>query len=333
MLPTEKVEDDFVNSIIPQEYQAAHALFSKSKRSFPALSRRQLELQKLLISPFSSMEEISALLKQEPLIMISLLSLANIEAKMNKVNPVKSLEQAVGYLGRSKLYSIILSSSMQRIKSECLDFTPAKHWGRALTAAQLTQYFAQQANLSQEGKDIAFSTALYSNVGRFISSLIHPSKIDAVYRKTQQISSPCKWETGEEELGIPNSKIFSEMALCLWGLPCEIIKAVEEANTLDAFQYSRAKKSTQVNILNFSFKAASEEDHRVVAVAGLATQCSYIAELNSHYVDRELLKNLAEDLGVSLKSITKSEELFIDLYRSIMSTLKGSTITQSNAAS
>lgn len=155
------------------------------------LPSKIIELDKKLADESIDIKELIALIQQDPLLSVEVLSLCNSAAFRRSDKDITSLQQAVVQLGRTQLRRFV-SSCLAR---EMIDIKPiyyrrfgAEIWRHSMQVAFLA------SELAEQDQDSAFLLGLLHDVGKIA---IFKLLIDAFYQA----------EPGEQ----PNSQLFSQL--------------------------------------------------------------------------------------------------------------------------
>ena len=199
--------------------------------SFPTMV---MEALGLLRSPTATMNEIAALIEQDPGLNVKVLRTVN-SAAFGLSTSVNHVGHAASLLGRSRLESILLSvavnSSLPRIAVEGFDY--GAFWFTAAKRAGLARLLAQRLHPSTEVE--AFTAGLLLDMG--IPLLVCQKKEEyvAVYRQWQNNPATDLEDLEHEAFGFNHTEVGAIVA-GFWQLPGYLVTAISDHHSVDESQ-------------------------------------------------------------------------------------------------
>ncbi len=202
-----------------------------SLESVPTPPELYFDISKKLSAPDCSLDEVGALVQQDPAMSAKLLQLVN-SAYFGVSQPVTSVKRAVAYLGAETLRSLVVAqhvaSSLQQDKlSPAVRQTFASIQHTSLAVARLAQAIAGSGPAGAE----AFTAGLLHDLGRLVAATAWPEKFERVISRTSGDLLSAELEV----FGFTHTTIGAQL-LGLWGLPPSIVEAVSAHHTPGALE-------------------------------------------------------------------------------------------------
>lgn len=179
------------------------------------------DISKKLADPDCSLDEVGALVQQDPAMSAKLLQLVN-SAYFGVGQPVTSVKRAVAYLGAETLRSLVVAqhvaSSLEHARLPAAvrrAFDSIQH--SSLAVARLAQAIVGAGPLSSE----AFTVGLLHDLGRLVAATAWPQDFEKVLNRT----SGDVFTAEREVFGFTHTAVGAHL-LGLWGLPASIVEAV-----------------------------------------------------------------------------------------------------------
>jgi HD-like signal output (HDOD) protein len=187
----------------------------------PSPSVQYLQLTRLASDPRSRLGDITAVVESEPALALKVMQIASSSAFGGETS-FTSISRAVQYLGLELIQAIALSTSLcSPFEGTQLPISIASLQKHAVRTATLSRAFIQDA----AGADLAFAIGLLHDVGRIVLQLGLPAEYG---RMCDEIRV-----TGESLVAAERRYFGADHALVggclmrLWGLPAQLIEAVE----------------------------------------------------------------------------------------------------------
>jgi len=187
----------------------------------PSPSLQYLQLTRLASDPRSPLADITAVVESEPALALKVMQIASSSAFGGETS-FTSIARAVQYLGLELIQAIALSTSLcSPFEGTQLPISSASLQSHAIRTATLSRAFIQDTT----GADLAFASGLLHDVGRIVLQLGLPAEYG---RMCDEIRV-----TGESLVAAERRYFGADHALVggclmrLWGLPAQLIEAVE----------------------------------------------------------------------------------------------------------
>jgi HD-like signal output (HDOD) protein len=191
----------------------------------PSPSVQYLQLTRLASDPRSRLGDITAVVESEPALALKVMQIASSSAFGGETS-FTSIARAVQYLGLELIQAIALSTSLcSPFEGTQLPISIASLQKHAVRTATLSRAFIQDT----AGADLAFASGLLHDVGRIVLQLGLPAEYG---RMCDEIRV-----TGESLVAAERRYFGADHALVggclmrLWGLPAQLIEAVEVHHT------------------------------------------------------------------------------------------------------
>jgi HD-like signal output (HDOD) protein/ActR/RegA family two-component response regulator len=189
--------------------------------ALPSVPRTYLELTDTAARRNSSIDDLAAVVEQDPAMSAKVLQLVN-SAYFGAHQRVASIRGAVSYLGVELLKGLALASSTfaaaENLSIE--GFSLERLRSSSLLAARAARRFIVDRKLADE----AFTTALVHEVGKIVIALGMPAEYASVLRETASSKTPVHL-VEKERFGVSHAEVGAYL-LGVWGLPFSIVEAV-----------------------------------------------------------------------------------------------------------
>lgn len=254
-----------------------------SRLSIPSLPAVLQKLDELLRDPNVGMQEVGALVGQDPPLAAKVLRIAN-SSYYGLREPVVTIEHAAGVLGINALRNMIMEATMFKAwahleNNDTVDI--AQLWRHSILSGRIAQRVASSIGGLPVTKEEMYVAGLLHDIGRL-------ALLDAFPRETLQAlelakkDKRLKIECEREVIGLDHAQVGGLIAR-RWSLP----------------------KPATFAILNHHSLQGSAEELRVVAVVSIADQlaraiCDSTIGSSSSPVDRDLMKVLKIDMETVL---------------------------------
>jgi putative nucleotidyltransferase with HDIG domain len=185
-----------------------------------------LRLAKELSSPFSTIESITDVVKEDPALTVKLLQIVN-SAAFGVSRKVTSVPEAVQLIGTQILRAIMLtvqafkfyeSTSMRSVSLTQL-------WNHSLRTAIAAERLARFEQLPPQWCEEAFVAGLLHDIGKLILAANVDDEYEVIFRKSRAENIPLD-QLEREAFGATHAQIGAYL-LGLWGIPENIINTVE----------------------------------------------------------------------------------------------------------
>lgn len=261
----------------------AKSVFNQLKISekVPYISSSVMELQILLSDEKTENSDFVAAVKREPLLASELISLANSlrQSRAPESLEIKTIDHAIGYIGRDKLSDFILTVAIKTFTLETTSFTAKEFWEHAFIRGAIAEHLVKDLNLPIE-KDQAFLAGALCNVGKIIGAMLLPKEMDEIHSTVNNPSSLSTWKEAEISFPKLNHSILGEIGCALWGLPPYIMESAR-------FHHRPVTKKNSL-----SGKESFAE------LCGLANSLTHWINLEPSRIDQEHLLSLCAGFGI-----------------------------------
>jgi putative nucleotidyltransferase with HDIG domain len=240
--------------------------------TLPSLPPLYLEMVSLLDSPYTSLDQLGAVIARDMGMCVKVLQLAN-SAFFGRRQKVSSPAEAAGILGFNMIRSLSLAAHIFRADSPTgpPGFRLDALWQHSLEVSVLAEGIAKLiAPGDRDLRQQAQTAGLLHDVGR----LVMARKLPLVYQAVQELrSSKCTElvDAEREVFGASHAELGAYI-LALWGLPDEVVEAVAFHHSPEHCQASDPKRpDSSVYAANVLAHANSDAEiqEAASAMAGL----------------------------------------------------------------
>lgn len=202
--------------------ECVRGLVGKIER-LPSLPRTYAELSRVAADPDCSVDEVAAVVAQDPAMSLKTLQLAN-SGYFGAGQRVASIRQAATYLGVDLLKGLSLCTEIfaSFASAEEIGLDLDELQADALKTALLSKAFL--SNSSAGRAEEAFATALVHDVGRVIMAMAVPTKYREVMERRRSTGSEVHLAE-KTVFGVTHAEIGAYL-LGVWGLPVAMVEAV-----------------------------------------------------------------------------------------------------------
>jgi HD-like signal output (HDOD) protein/CheY-like chemotaxis protein len=189
--------------------------------ALPSVPRAYFDLTEAAARRSSSIEDIAAIVEEDPAMGAKVLQLVN-SAYFGAKQRVASIRGAVSYLGIELVKGLALASStFASAEGLSVEGFSLEHLrSSSLMTARLVRKFIGDPKLADE----AFTTALVHDVGKIVVAMGLPAEFSHSVRETVKSGRPA--DLVERELfGVSHAEVGAYL-LGVWGLPFSIVEAV-----------------------------------------------------------------------------------------------------------
>ncbi len=185
-------------------------------RPLPAVAARLLAL---VNSPYSSADDVAALMEKDPALTGTVLKMAN-SAFYGMPRSVSNVNAAIVVLGFNAVRSIALTSAIAgAVPVGSLD--AKKFWKHSVTVAAAAKFIAGKLDIvNAPDSETAFCAGILHDIGRIVLDISFPGSLKEIRRITKEKFVPT--HRAEFELfGVNHNRVGSRIAE-RWGLPPEL---------------------------------------------------------------------------------------------------------------
>lgn len=260
-----------------------------------------MELQLLLFNPEVETKDLVTAIKRDPFLASEIIRIAeNIKGTRDpSPPPIRSLEHATTYIGRKSLKNLVLAAAIKSFKLPTEKFDETAFWQHSFLTASIAEDIAVRVGMAQERDHIYLSGCL-CNVGKIISAVCYPEKIDELQTILDNVKTMTTWEMAESILNLPSHCIMGEIGGAIWGLPPQVIDCARYHHTVDLkTKEERSKVIYIVSLANLMAHWINLEPHRI----DMLKLNFYSTSLNLNNADLEKIASDLSYLKTSLKIV------------------------------
>ncbi len=225
----------FTSALVPSALRALVDPKEKLRRTlgdqkltpFPMAANRALSQ---LRSDDVDLRAVARDLAQDAALTVAILRHVN-SAAFGLRHPVKAVEHAVSYLGRSQLESVVIAAAVRTAVPDKRRgaFAPEKFWGQAQRRAELAGKLASDAAPHTCAENV--TAALLQDIA--VPVLAHArGDYNAVLRESQRGNGALQ-ALELDVIGVDHAEVGAWLCES-WGLPQELANATAQHHTLDA---------------------------------------------------------------------------------------------------
>ncbi len=189
----------------------------------PAIAR----LLNLLTRPDIDNDNVVGILKQDPVLSAKVLAISN-SAAFGLASPVKSLDEAMMYLGYAELHRIVMAISFGAALSPTLPgyiIEDGALWRHSLLTALISETVLGKVIVIKSDGPVAYTAGLIHDIGKLvISHALNAEKQKAV-RELIDRGNQSLVEAEREVIGADHAEVGA-LLLRTWHLPEVLIEAV-----------------------------------------------------------------------------------------------------------
>lgn len=200
--------------------------------ALPTPPRIYLRLTQALNSPYSSMEEIGAIVQEDAGLTLKLLQISN-SAFFGHRRKVITPMDAVQLVGLEILRALVLCVHAFKFYQDrkFTSISAGDLWDHSLRIATAARKLARYENLAENACEESFVSGLLHDIGKLVLAANADSDYRAVMNRSRAEGTPVdqiEWET----FGATHAQVGAYL-LGLWGLPEPIVRTVELHHSLD----------------------------------------------------------------------------------------------------
>lgn len=200
-----------------------------------------LKLLQKTSNPDYSTDDVSEIISKEPTISAQILKIAN-SVHFSRLEPVKTIKQAVIKLGLSNIKSILFSIEMFGIfkgTSSSNGFKEKEFWKHSVAGAIIASKYAEYDS-SLTDPDIVYVAALIRNLGVLAIRQFIPGEFDIIV-KLMECDTLSFASASRAVLGASHRQIIYMIGL-RWNLPRSIVEAIDDKNNICQDQTSESSQ-------------------------------------------------------------------------------------------
>lgn len=207
----------------PSAERAELERFVRALTRIPTLPDAVVRLTEVIQDENASAADAAKVVETDPGLAAKLLRLVNSPAH-GLVREVRSVTQAVAYLGLGQVWSVCVGAgvmeSLGSFNSETLPFTDI--WSHSLGVAVISRELSRASGGIDPGH--AYLAGLLHDVGKVLLGTYVPSEFDRCVRAAEMAGSPL-WQVEQTYLGFTHSAV-AQWLLDSWRLPAPVVQAV-----------------------------------------------------------------------------------------------------------
>lgn len=244
--------------------------------ALPTPPRVYMRLTQALNSPYSSMDEIGAIVQEDPALTLKLLQISN-SAYFGVSQKIVTPMEAVQIVGLEILRALVLCihafKFYQDKKFRSISITEL--WDHSLRTATAARKLARHENLPAEQCEETFVSGLLHDIGKLVLAANADEEYQQVMERSRREGTPVdqvEWEF----FGATHAQIGAYL-LGLWGLPEAIVANVELHHSLDLDVNSGFTPAAAIHIAQFlerSPNRISQLDTRFLKHIGVENRIS-----------------------------------------------------------
>ena len=261
----------------------AKSVFNKiaAVNDLPHIPAAVMKIQSMLNDPNIETTELANAIKRDPFLAAEVLRVAeNLRNLRDRHNsPMQSIEHAITYVGRKSIGDLVLAASIRSFQLPTKIFDEAGFWYHAFLTGAIAEVVGRKLTPELDPDKVYLAGSL-ANVGKVISALCFPDKVDEVHAYVSNIKTMTNWESAELKFDLESHCILGEIGASMWGLPKFVLEAVR-------FHHTRvdSAKLTSKNAMN--------------PIVGLANLLAHWVNLEPSRLDNDLLAHYRELFSLS----------------------------------
>src|SRR5688572_11419171 len=233
-------------------------------------------LSQAISSAYSSLDEISAIVQEDPGLTVKLLQIAN-SAYFGTAQKVITPSEAVQIIGLEVLRALVLCVHAFKFYQDrnFRSISPAELWDHSLRTASAAQKLARYENLPSASCEEAFVSGLLHDIGKLVLAANADADYRVVMERSRSEGTPVdqvEWEV----FGATHAQIGAYL-LGLWGLPEAIVSNVELHHSLDFNANTGFTPAAAIHIAQFLERSPdriSQLDTRFLKQLGVENRIS-----------------------------------------------------------
>lgn len=274
--------------------------FMRRTQDIQTLPQVALQLCQLTACPDSTVQEIEALLRLDPVLVARLLHLVN-SAYYGLRYPVYDLSKALMVIGTQALRNLVLLDAMK-------GYFAQSHLGSPLDSSQLWLHSAalgvaakllSRRLIGNSGED-AFMAGLLHDIGLLVEAQVAPDEVAQVIPVARETTTDLV--TVENQLLGTDHTAVGSVLVATWGLPASVTHAIAQHHTPLTDEHSLDEPAT---LLHFAHALVNEAGY----TDGLGLQ-----EVSSTFVETTIIQHVG-DFQVLLEDFSQEMEIAACLYQ------------------
>ncbi len=194
-------------------------------KKLPSPPHLYFKIVAALQSPDTSIEDVGAMVAQDPVLSAKLLQVVN-SAVFGLQLQVVSASEAVMYLGMETTKSLVLLAHTFSYfdKVRTAEFSVEKLWKHSVTTGKFSEQIARSQGVSVEVVGQSFTAGMLHDLGKLLLAANVPDGFKEALGKAKEQSIPL-WDAETSVFGAAHGELGACL-LGIWGLPMPIVEAV-----------------------------------------------------------------------------------------------------------
>jgi putative nucleotidyltransferase with HDIG domain len=244
--------------------------------ALPTPPRLYLRLTQAVNSPYSSLEEISAIIEEDPGLTLKLLQISN-SAYFGVSRKILTPMEAVQIVGLEILRALVLCVHAFKFYQDksFKSISSVELWNHSVRVASNARKLARYEHLSESACEEAFVSGLLHDIGKLVMAANADSDYQLVMNRSKKECTPVdqvEWEI----FGATHAQVGAYL-LGLWGLPEPVVSTVVLHHSLDQIGNAGFSPAAAIHIAQFlerSPNRVSQLDTRFLRQIGVENRIS-----------------------------------------------------------
>ena len=244
--------------------------------ALPTPPKVYFRLSQAISSAYSSMDEIAAIIQEDPGLTVKLLQISN-SAYFGNAQKVITPAESVQVIGLEILRALVLCIHAFKFYQDrnFKSISTVELWDHSLRTASAAQKLARYENLPQASCEEAFVSCLLHDIGKLVLAANADTDYRVVMERSRSEGTPVdqvEWEV----FGATHAQIGAYL-LGLWGLPEAIVSNVELHHSLDLNANTGFTAAAAIHIAQFLERSPdriSQLDTRFLRQLGVENRIS-----------------------------------------------------------
>lgn len=192
--------------------------------TLPGLPAIVMKIRKVLASPDASAKDVEQVIKMDPVITGRILKLAN-SAYIGLPRSVSSLKNAVVILGRQRIYSLIMGSSVFSLfkRDGYHSFTGINFWKHSVIVALVAESIAAHSSRRMPiDSGEVFTAGILHDIGKLVLGVFDPERMAATYRRAIETGTAFYMNETEHYAHTVLGSLVAEK----WNFPSDLVNAI-----------------------------------------------------------------------------------------------------------
>ncbi len=244
--------------------------------ALPTPPRLYLRLTQAVSSPYSSIEEIGAIVQEDPGLTLKLLQISN-SAYFGVAQRVVTPMEAVQVVGLEILRALVLCVHAFKFYQDKTfkSISATELWNHSVRVASNARKLARYEHLSETACEESFVSGLLHDIGKLVMAANADTDYQLVMERSRNEGSPVdqvEWEI----FGATHAQVGAYL-LGLWGLPEPVVSTVELHHSLDQIGNVGFSPAAAIHIAQFLERSphrVSQLDTRFLRQIGVENRIS-----------------------------------------------------------